>query len=144
MKMVLNSSEIQKIIPHRYPFLLVDRIVELDVGFRAVGIKCVSVNEAQFAGHFPQEQVMPGVLIIESLAQVGAVAVLSHEDYKGKIVYFAGIKSAKFRRKVIPGDVMILESKLTKLRGNIGLSQCVAKVGDEIACECEIMFAISK
>ena len=99
--MALTSSEIQKIIPHRYPFLLVDRIDELEVGRRAVGVKNVSINEMFFAGHFPNNHVMPGVLIIEALAQVGAVAILSSEENKGKIVYFAGIKEAKFKRKVI-------------------------------------------
>lgn len=141
--MVLNSNEIQKIIPHRYPFLLVDRIDELEVGKRAKGVKCVSVNEAQFLGHFPQEQVMPGVLIIESLAQVGAVAILSDDHNKGKIAYFTGIKEAKFRRKVVPGDVLVLESELIHKKGPFGFSHCIAKVNDEIACECEIMFTIS-
>ncbi len=142
--MVLNSNDIQNILPHRQPFLLVDRIDEIEIGYGAKGIKCVTANEAQFIGHFPQEHVMPGVLIIESLAQVGAVAILSHEKYKGKIAYFAGIKNAKFRKKVIPGDVMVLDSKLTKLRGSIGLANCVAKVNDEIVCECELIFAIGK
>lgn len=142
--MVLNSNQIQEILPHRPPFLLVDRIDELEIGSRAKGIKCVTANEAQFTGHFPQEHVMPGVLIIESLAQVGAVAILSQEEYKGKIAYFAGIKSAKFRRKVIPGDILVLDSRLTKLRGTIGLASCVATVNDEVACECELIFAIGK
>lgn len=140
--MVLNSNDIQKILPHRYPFLLVDRIDELEVGKRAVGVKNVSVNEAQFLGHFPVEHVMPGVLIIESLAQTGAVAILSADEFKGKLAYFAGIKNAKFRRKVTPGDVLSLEAELTKLRGNFGYSRCIAKVGDEVACECEIIFMI--
>ncbi|MCK9470420.1 MAG: 3-hydroxyacyl-ACP dehydratase FabZ [Bacilli bacterium] len=140
--MALTSNEIQKIIPHRYPFLLVDRIDELEVGFRAKGVKNVSANEMHFLGHFPENQVMPGVLIIESLAQVGAVAVLSDERFKGKIAYFTGIKNAKFRRKVIPGDTLVLESELYKFKGPFGFSKCVAKVNDEIACECEIMFTI--
>lgn len=140
--MVLNSNEIQKIIPHRYPFLLVDRIDELEVGRRAVGVKCVSAHESQFLGHFQEEHVMPGVLIIEALAQVGAVAVLSDEKFKGKTAYFAGIKEAKFRRKVIPGDVLELEATLTKFKGPFGFSTAVAKVNNEIACECEIMFTI--
>lgn len=101
--MELNSNQIQEIIPHRYPFLLVDRITDFEPGKWAKGIKCVSVNEMQFCGHFPQEHVMPGVLIIEALAQVGAIAILSLEENKGKIAYFGGIKNAKFKRQVKPG-----------------------------------------
>ncbi len=140
--MILNSNEIQKILPHRYPFLLVDRIIELEEGVKAVGIKCVSSNEMHFLGHFPQEHVMPGVLIIEALAQVGAVAVLSKPENKGKIAYFAGIKEAKFRAKVIPGDVLRLETELIKVRGSIGIGKAVAYVDDKIACEAELTFAI--
>lgn len=142
--MVLNSNQIQEIIPHRYPFLLVDRIDELVVGVKACGIKNVTVNEAHFAGHFPQEHVMPGVLIIEALAQVGAVAILSSEEHKGKIAYFAGIKNAKFRHKVIPGDQLKLESELIRLKGTIGQAHCIATVNDAIACECDLVFAVSK
>lgn len=140
--MVLSSNEIQKILPHRYPFFLVDRIDELEVGKRAKGVKNVSANEMHFLGHFPENHVMPGVLIIEALAQVGAVAVLSDEKNKGKIAYFAGIKNAKFRRKVVPGDQLVLDSELYKIKGPFGFSKCVATVNDEIACECEIMFTI--
>lgn len=142
--MILNSNEIQKIIPHRYPFLLVDRIIDCVEGEKATGIKCVSANESQYMGHFPLEHVMPGVLIIEALAQVGAVAVLMKDENKGKTAYFAGIKSAKFRRKVIPGDVLTLETEMIKIRGSIGIGKAVAKVGDEIACEAELTFAIGK
>lgn len=141
--MVLNSNQIQEIIPHRYPFLLVDRIDELEPGKKAVGVKCISANEMQFMGHFPQQHVMPGVLIIEALAQVGAVAILGLDANKGKIAYFAGIKSAKFRQKVIPGDVLTLNVELTKIKGSIGIGQAVAKLGDKIAVEAELMFAIS-
>ncbi|MCK9537436.1 MAG: 3-hydroxyacyl-ACP dehydratase FabZ [Bacilli bacterium] len=141
--MVLNSNQIQSILPHRYPFLMVDRIDELEVGKRAVGVKCVSVDEPYFIGHFPEEHVMPGVLIIEALAQVGAVALLVAEANKGKTAYFAGIRSAKFRRKVIPGDTLILESELIKLRGVFGISKGIAKVGDEIVCVCEIIFTLA-
>lgn len=140
--MVLNSNEIQEIIPHRYPFLLIDRIDELEPGKRALGVKCISANEMQFMGHFPQQHVMPGVLIIEALAQVGAVAILSLEANKGKIAYFAGIKSAKFRQKVIPGDCLTLETELIKLKGNVGVGKAVAKLGDQIAVEAELTFAI--
>ena len=140
--MVLNSNQIQEIIPHRYPFLLVDRIDELEPGKRALGVKCVSANEMQFMGHFPQQHVMPGVLIIEALAQVGAVAILSLEDHKGKIAYFASIKSAKFRQKVIPGDILTLETELTKIKGSVGVGKAIAKLGDKVAVEAELMFAI--
>lgn len=141
---MLDSNQIQDIIPHRYPFLLVDRIEELDIGKRAVGIKCVSANEMQFVGHFPKKQVMPGVLIIESIAQVGAVAILSKENNKGKIAYFAGIKNAKFRKQVKPGNVMRLEATLIKQKGSIGFSKGIATVDDEVVCECELIFAIEK
>lgn len=140
--MILNSNQIQEIIPHRYPFLLIDRIDELEPGKRALGVKCVSANEMQFMGHFPQQHVMPGVLIIEALAQVGAVAILSLEANKGKIAYFAGIKSAKFRQKVIPGDVLTLETELIKVKGSIGVGKAVAKLGDRVAVEAELTFAI--
>lgn len=139
---MLTSNQIQEILPHRFPILLVDRIDELEVGFRAKGVKCVSVNEAYFNGHFPQKHVMPGVLIIEALAQTGAVAILSDEKMKGKLAFFAGIKSAKFRRQVIPGDVLVLDAELIKLKGAFGLSKGVATVNGEIACECEIIFTI--
>jgi len=140
--MILNSDQIQAIIPHRYPLLLVDRISELEVGKRAVGIKNVSVGEPMFQGHFSEEHVMPGVLIVEALAQVGAVALLSAKEHKGKRAYFAGIKNAKFRKKVIPGDSLNLSSELIKFRGNFGISKGIAKVGDEVVCECEIMFTL--
>lgn len=142
--MVLNSNEIEKILPHRYPFLLVDKIEEIEPGIRAVGIKCVSVNEAYFLGHFPREHVMPGVLIIEALAQVGAVAVLSKEENKGKIAYFAGIKEARFKRKVIPGDVLRLEVFITKSKGPVGFGKSIAYVGEEKAVEAELIFAIER
>ena len=140
--MELNSNQIQEIIPHRYPFLLVDRIDELEPGKRALGVKCISANEMQFMGHFPQQHVMPGVLIIEALAQVGAVAILSLEANKGKIAYFAGIKSAKFRQKVVPGDVLTLETELIKVKGSIGVGKAIAKLGDKVAVEAELTFAI--
>ncbi len=140
--MILDSNQIQEIIPHRYPFLLVDRIDELEAGKRALGVKCVSANEMQFLGHFPQKHVMPGVVMVEALAQVGAVAILTVEENKGKLVYFAGIKSAKFRRQVIPGDVLTLETELTRCRGSFGVGKAVAKVLDEVVVEAELMFAI--
>jgi len=140
--MILNSNQIQEIIPHRYPFLLVDTIEELEPGVKAVGKKCVSANEMHFMGHFPQEHVMPGVLIIEALAQVGAVATLSVEANKGKIAYFAGINSARFKRKVIPGDVLTLSIEIIKQRGPIGVGKATATVDGELAVSAELMFAI--
>jgi 3-hydroxyacyl-[acyl-carrier-protein] dehydratase len=138
----LNIEDIMKVLPHRYPFLLIDKIECLDPGKRAIGIKNVTMNEYFFQGHFPQEPVMPGVLIIEALAQTGAVAVLSLDKFKGKIPYFAGINKAKFRRKVAPGDTLKLEVELVKLRDAYGIGNAVAKVGDQIAAEAEIMFMI--
>ena len=139
---MLSSNDIQKIIPHRYPFLLVDRIIELEPGKRAVGIKCVSANEMYFIGHFPTEHVMPGVLIIEALAQVGAVALLSVPENQGKIAYFGGIKEAKFKHKVVPGDVLRLETELTRAKGSIGFGMANAYVGEKLVCTAELMFVL--
>ena len=141
--MKYNSNEIETIIPHRYPFLLVDRIIDGVEGEWAKGIKCVTANEPFFQGHFPGYKVMPGVLIIEALAQVGAVALLSLEEFKGKIVLFGGIKNAKFKRQIIPGDVLDLECKLTKRRGNVGFGEAIAKVGDETAVVADLTFFIT-
>ena len=140
--MELNSNQIQEIIPHRYPFLLVDRITDFEPGKWAKGIKCVSVNEMQFCGHFPQEHVMPGVLMLEALAQVGAVAILSLPEYQGKIALFGGVKNARFKRQVIPGDVLELECVLTKRRGPVGIGTCKATVNGALACTAELIFAI--
>ena len=118
---VLTTKQIMEIIPHRQPFLLIDTVEELESGMRAVAKKCVSYNEPFFGGHFPNEPVMPGVLIIEALAQTGAVAILSVEENRGKTAYFAGINSAKFKRKVVPGDVLILETEIIKQKGPIGV-----------------------
>ncbi|HZK33590.1 MAG TPA: 3-hydroxyacyl-ACP dehydratase FabZ [Tissierellaceae bacterium] len=142
--MKLNSNEIQDIIPHRYPFLLVDKIIDGEEGKWALGIKNVTQNEYFFKGHFPKHHVMPGVLIIEALAQVGAVSILSLEENKGKIAFFAGIKSAKFKREVVPGDQLLLECKLDKMRAGIGFGKAVAKVDHEICCTAELVFAIKK
>ena len=142
--MILNSNQIQEIIPHRYPFLMVDRIIELEKGLRAVGEKCVSANEMHFIGHFPGTHVMPGVLIIEALAQVSAVAILSLEENKGRIAYFAGIKNAKFRRKVIPGDTLRLEILIKCFKGLIGIGGGKAFVEGELVCEAELMFALGQ
>jgi len=142
--MILNSNQIQEIIPHRYPFLLVDRIVELEKGLRAVGEKSVSANEMHFIGHFPDQHVMPGVLIIEALAQTGAVAILSLDENKGKLAYFAGIKNARFKRKVIPGDKLRLETQITRIKGPVGIGEGRAYVDGELACETQLMFAVGK
>ena len=139
--MLLDVNEIKKIIPHRYPFLLVDCIEELEPGVKAVGYKNVTVNEPFFQGHFPQQPVMPGVLIIE--AQVGAVAVLSLEENKGKLAFFGGIKNAKFRKQVVPGDVLKLETEIIKCKGPMGVGKAVATVNGKVAAEAEISFICS-
>ena len=140
---VLTTKQIMEIIPHRQPFLLIDTVEELESGMRAVAKKCVSYNEPFFGGHFPNEPVMPGVLIIEALAQTGAVAILSVEENRGKTAYFAGINSAKFKRKVVPGDVLILETEIIKQKGPIGVGRATAKEGDDIGCIAGLTFAIS-
>ncbi len=137
-----TAQEIMEIIPHRYPFLLIDTIEELEPGARALGKKCVSVNEPFFQGHFPGNPVMPGVLIIEALAQVGAVALLSQPDWKGRTAYFAGIDKARFRQKVVPGDVLLLETEIIKVKGVIGVGKAVARVNDKAAAQAELTFAI--
>lgn len=142
MGLQLNSNEIAEILPHRYPFALVDRITDGESGVWAKGIKCVSVGELFFCGHFPQKHVMPGVLILEALAQVGAVAILSLPENRGKIALFGGVKNARFRRKVIPGDVLEMECVLTKRRGPVGIGECKATVNGELACTAELTFAI--
>ena len=140
---MLNSNQIQQIIPHRYPMLLVDKITEYEVGKRAVGIKSVTANEPFFVGHFPDYHVMPGVLIIEALAQVGAVALLSEEDNKGKIAFFGGIKKAKFRRQVVPGDQLELECEMTRRLSSAGVGKAVARVDGQVVCEAELTFVIT-
>lgn len=141
---MLTINEIKEILPHRYPFLLVDKIESLEPGKKAIGYKNVTINEYFFQGHFPQEPVMPGVLIIESLAQVGAVAALSVEENKGKIAYFVGINNAKFRGKVVPGDTMKLEVEMIKKKGPLGIGKGIATVGDKKVCEAEISFMLGK
>ena len=140
--MQLNSNQIAEILPHRYPFALVDRITDYEPGQWAKGIKCVSVNEQFFCGHFPQEHVMPGVLILEAMAQVGAIAILSLPENKGKIALFGGVKNARFKRMVILGDVLDMECVLTKQRSPIGVGTCKATVNGEVAVTAEITFAI--
>ena len=139
-----TAKEIMDIIPHRYPFLLIDTIEELEPGVRALGKKCVSVNEPYFQGHFPGNPVMPGVLIMEALAQVGAVAILSQPEWKGRTAYFAGIDKARFRQKVVPGDVLMLETEIIKVKGPVGVGKATASVNGKIAAQAELTFAIGK
>ena len=140
--MQLSSDEIKKIIPHRYPFLLVDKITECEPGVYAKGIKCVSANELFFTGHFPEYQVMPGVLILEAMAQTGAVMILSLEENKGKTAFFAGVKDCRFKKQVVPGDVLEMTCELIKTRGPLGYGKATATVDGKIACQAEISFVI--
>ena len=141
--MELNSDQIAQLLPHRYPFALVDRILDCEPGQWAIGRKCVSVGEPYFCGHFPQEHVMPGVLILEAMAQVGAVAILALPENRGKLALFGGIKNARFKRKVVPGDVLEMECVLTKRRGPVGIGECKARVDGQVACVAELTFAIT-
>lgn len=140
----MDIKEIQKIIPHRYPFILVDRIEELEPGKSAKGYKNVSINDYFFQGHFPEEPVMPGVLIIEALAQVGAVALLSIEEFKGKIAYFGGINKARFKKRVIPGDRLDLEIEIIKRKGPLGIGAAKATVDGEVVAIAELTFAVGE
>lgn len=141
--MILSATQIQEIIPHRYPMLLVDKIIELEPLKRAVGLKCVTMNEEIFQGHFPGEPVFPGVLLLEAMAQVGGIAMLYPEENRGKLAYFAGIDRVKFRRPVVPGDQVRMVIEVTKLRGSIGKIWAEAFVDDQLAAEGEFMFALS-
>ena len=140
--MSLGIKEIEAIIPHRHPFLLIDRIDELEPGVRATGVKNVTFNEDFFKGHFPSEPVMPGVLILESMAQVGAVIILSVEENKGKTAFFGGMDKVKFRRKVVPGDVLCLECEVIKQKGPIGVARATAKVNGELSVSAELTVII--
>jgi 3-hydroxyacyl-[acyl-carrier-protein] dehydratase len=141
---MMDIVEIMKVLPHRPPFLLIDRIEEMEEGLSATAIKNVTMNEPFFVGHFPENPVMPGVLIIEALAQTGAVAILSLPENKGKTAYFGGIKKARFRRKVVPGDTLRLVVEIIRLKGPVGIGSAVAYVGDEVAAEAELTFVVDK
>ena len=139
---VLDINEIKKILPHRYPMLLVDRILELEPMKRAVGIKNITANEMQFLGHFPNEPIMPGVLLIEAMAQVGGVAMLYPEENRGKIAVFGKIDNVRFRKQVVPGDQVVTTAEVVKIRGNMGVMHCECKFDGSVACECDCTFAI--
>lgn len=139
---MLDINQIKEILPHRYPFLLVDKILEVEEGTRAVGIKNVTANEEFFNGHFPDYPVMPGVLIIEALAQVGAVSILIKEENRGRLALFAGIDNCRIKRQVRPGDQLRLEVEMTRMRGSFGKGKGIATVDGEIAVETELMFAL--
>ena len=139
---LLNTQQIMEILPHRNPFLLIDTIEELVPAEKAVAKKNVTMNEPYFMGHFPGNPVMPGVLIIEALAQTGAVAILCQDEWKGKTAYFAGINNAKFKQKVVPGDTLELTTEIIKVKGPIGVGKAVAKVNGKTACMAELTFAI--
>lgn len=140
----LEAAEIMRILPHRYPFLMIDRVVELEPGKRVVAIKGVTANEPQFTGHFPERPIMPGVLMVEALAQAGGVAVLTLPENRGKLALFAGIDECRFRRTVLPGDTLRLEVTLEKLRGMFGRARAVATVDGEVATEAVISFIIPR
>ncbi len=139
---MLDIQAIKEIIPHRYPFLLIDQVEEIEEGKRAVGYKNVTVNEPFFQGHFPDYPVMPGVLITEALAQIGAVAMLKKEENQGKLAFFTGIDKCRFKRQVKPGDRLKLEVEIVRLKGPMGKGKALATVDGETACEAEIMFAL--
>ena len=143
MGMQYDSNQIAEILPHRYPFALVDKIVDGEPGQWAKGVKCVTVNEPFFQGHFPGFKVMPGVLIIEALAQVGAVAILTEEGSEGKLALFGGIKNARFKRQVRPGDVLELSCELTARKGPVGFGTAEARVEGKLACRAELTFALT-
>jgi beta-hydroxyacyl-ACP dehydratase FabZ len=138
----MDINQIQAILPHRYPFLLVDRVLELEPGKRAVGIKNVTINEAYFNGHFPGNPIMPGVLIVEAMAQVGGILLLASTANEGKLAFFAGIDKMRFRRPVLPGDQLVTEVTLSKTKGDIGWVSVVGKVDGQIVAEGEYLFAL--
>ena len=140
--MQLDIKRIKELIPHRYPFLMIDKITDMEAGKWATGIKCVSGNEPQFTGHFPEYPVMPGVLVLEALAQTGAVALLSEEENKGKLAMFGGIRNCRFKREVLPGDVLELYCEIESKRGPMGFGNAVARICNDIVCQAKLSFVI--
>jgi 3-hydroxyacyl-[acyl-carrier-protein] dehydratase len=140
----LNIEQIKEILPHRSPFLLIDRVLDYEPGQWAQARKCVTADEPFFAGHFPEQAVMPGVLILEALAQTGAIALLSEDEYRGKLAFFGGVNKARFKRPVVPGDVLELRCEITKRKGPIGFGEAKATVDGQVACTAEISFAIQQ
>ena len=141
---MIDINEIKKMLPHRYPFLLVDRVLEIEPEKRVVALKNVTANENFFNGHFPSKPVMPGVLIVECMAQAAGLVMLSEEKHKGKVPYFTGIDKARFRRTIVPGDQIIIEVEVLHLRGNVGRVQAFAKVDNQVAAEAEMMFILGE
>lgn len=139
----MNIEAIMKVLPHRYPFLLVDRIIEMVPGEKAVGIKNVTINEPFFIGHFPGSPVMPGVLMIEAMAQVGACAILSDERYQGQLAYLAGVDRIRFKRLAVPGDTLIITTEFSNMKGNIGKGKSSIKIDDQTVCGGEFLFALA-
>ena len=142
MSILMNQEQIKEIIPHRDPFLLLDEIVEMEVGKKIVARKYIKAEDFWFKGHFPEKPVVPGVLLVEMLAQAGAVAMLSMEEHKGKIGFLGGVDNAKFRRMVVPGDVVTLEVEIIKVKGPVGVGKALAHVNGEKAVSAEISFAL--
>ena len=140
--MELDINEIKKILPHRPPMLLVDRITEIEPFKSATGIKCVTMNEPQFLGHFPGHPIMPGVLLLEAMAQVGGVAMLYPEEHRGKLAFFGGMDNVKFKHPVVPGDVLVTKAEIGKVRGNFGVLHCDGFVGDKLVAQADFKFAL--
>jgi 3-hydroxyacyl-[acyl-carrier-protein] dehydratase len=140
----MDILQILKTLPHRYPFLLVDRVLELDPGKRIVAIKNVTMNEPQFTGHWPENPVMPGVLILEAMAQVGGIMLLCLAEEKGKTAFFGGVDGVRWRKQVGPGDQLVMEATIERRKGDIGRAKIVARVDGEVACEGIFTFALTK
>jgi 3-hydroxyacyl-[acyl-carrier-protein] dehydratase len=142
LELPFGAKELLEILPHRYPFLLVDKVLELESGQRVVALKNVTLNEPFFVGHFPGNPIMPGVLILEMMAQIGGVMLLTMDEHKGKLAYLAGVEKARFRKPVLPGDTLISEITLLRARGGMGWVKASTKVGDKVVCEAELAFAL--